>query len=230
MQRNILIILLTLFAAVAHLKASDSDAEKFPDIDLAFRDWGNDVMWRSYRTTTADGYKLTMFRILGQSDGTTLPNHGEKGPILLLHGFSTSALTWFNRRDKSRIVTPVQYYEAGYDVWLGSIRGTRYCREHKRYDADFDNMYWDFDNSDVAENDLYAMLAKIHKVSDTCQKITLLAHSGGATQAFNLLAKTSRAHKYISQYIALEPCIVANVDDFFPGMSDNLYRVIDPGL
>ena len=32
MQRNILIILLTLFAAVAHLKASDSDAEKFPDM------------------------------------------------------------------------------------------------------------------------------------------------------------------------------------------------------
>ena len=68
----------------------------------------------------------------------------------------------------------------GFDVWIGGIRGTEYGREHKRYDPDSDPQFWNFDNSDIAENDVYAMIRTISEKSDTCRKITLMGHSMGS--------------------------------------------------
>ena len=37
------------------------------------------------------------------------------------------------------------YYmaDAGYDIWMGNLRGNRYSREHEKYTTR-DSKYWDF--------------------------------------------------------------------------------------
>ena len=142
---KILALLLAILSSVVQSRASTKDAKKFPDMDFAFREWGNDTFWRSYEVTTIDGYKVALFRIIGQADGTEYENAGEKGPLLIHHGFSTSAITWVQREDETRPFMPVQLYNEGYDVWISSIRGTQYSRKHKRFDADSDPQYWNFD-------------------------------------------------------------------------------------
>ena len=104
----------------------------------------------------------------------------------------------------------MQLYQEGYDVWIAGIRGTEYSRRHKVYDADFDPQFWNFENSDIAENDVHAMVKKIFKESETCRKITLMGHSMGSMQILNLLSKSTRARKYISHVIGMEPCMVTD--------------------
>ena len=86
---------------VVDARASAENREKFPDIEYAFANWGNNVYWSSHEVVTADGYVLTLFNIKGRSKKKRFENHGTKGPILLLHGFSASAMTWFSRNDES---------------------------------------------------------------------------------------------------------------------------------
>ena len=223
-------MMLALLSSVVHSRASLEDAEKWPNMDYAFREWGNDMYWKTYTVTTIDGFILTMFRIMGNADGSEPENAGSKGPMLIHHGFSTSGITWFQREDETMPAMPVQLYNEGYDVWISSIRGTQYSRLHKRYDADFDPKYWDFDMSDVAEKDLHAFLKRILLTNTSCQKVSIIASSAGAMQTYNFLSKASRARKYISQVVTYEPCIVANVENVFAGLDDDYYRILNTGL
>lgn len=68
----------------------------------------------------------------------------------------------------------------------------------------------DFDSSDVAEKDVFAMIDQVYDESISCGKIILVGHSIGTMQMFNFLAKASQAdHRYIAHMIAMEPCLVA---------------------
>ena len=179
-MKNLKVLLISLFtllsAKIVGGRASEKDKENFPQIDYAFTNWGDDVNWRSYEFKTKDNYILTMFRVMGDSEETA---SGEKGPLLLLHGWGRSSIGYFNRVDESRAALPVQLYKEGYDVWLANVRGTEYSRKHKYFDADKDPQYWNYDNSDIGEFDIYAMLKKITNVSTSCKKITLMGHSMG---------------------------------------------------
>ena len=60
---------------------------------------------------------------------------------------------------------PTQLFKEGYDVWIGTIRGTPYARDHVTLNIDDEDdafYYWDFDNSDIAEKDVTAMVEFIH--------------------------------------------------------------------
>ena len=224
-----LVVIIGFILTTVQSRASEYDAQKYPVIDTLFRERGDDIYWRSYKVKTMDGYILNMFRIIGQSDGTKLENAGDKGPLVLIHGFGSSGYTWFNYKDTSMPVIPVQLYNDGYDVWIANTRGNQFSNKHRVYDSN-DPQYWNFDVSDKAEKDLHALFKKILKKSNTCKKITVLAHSGGTTETANFLTKATKAHRYISQVIFYEPCIIANVDYLFPGIDDDFYRIIDAGL
>lgn len=224
-------VILLMLSGVVDSRASDDDMKNYPDIEKAFREWGDNVYWKAYTVTTKDGYVIRLFRIVGRTETRRMTNHGEKGPLLLLHGFSSSAITWFHRNDESMAVIPTQLFKEGYDVWIGSIRGTPYARDHVDLDVDDDDWwYWDFDTSDIAEKDVYAMIEFIHKKSNSCQKITIVGHSAGTMQTFNLLSKARKADHYISQFIAMEPCIVPDITVYFPGLNDVFYLTLQVAL
>ena len=105
-------------------KASKKNRLAYPDINYAFKEWGNNVFWKSYDVTTDDGYELTMFHIEGLTKRrrvvTRVEGHGTKGPLLLIHGYSSDGITWFNRSDTEKSVVPTQLYEEGFDVWIAN--------------------------------------------------------------------------------------------------------------
>ena len=173
-------------------RASKEDRLAYRDINYAFAKWGNNVYWKSYEVTTDTGYELTMFHIEGLTKKKRVVGHGTKGPLLLIHGYSSDGLTWFNRSDKEKSVVATQLYEEGFDVWIANIRGTRYSRTHRDLDPAGDE-YWDFDFSNMAKEDLPAMIEKIfwHHEADVgprCRKVTLVGHSQGGQMIVNALA------------------------------------------
>ena len=82
-----------------------------------------------------DGYILTMFRVGGDLF---------KGkPVLFLqHGFADSADCWvMNNGTKAPAFS---FIEAGYDVWLGNSRGSKYSLGHNSLNHTKDKAYWEF--------------------------------------------------------------------------------------
>ena len=59
------------------------------------------------------------------------------------------------------------------------------------------------------------MLEVIHKESTACKKVSIVSHSMGATATLIGLARAENAQNYISQVVLMEPCAIANVNNFF---------------
>lgn len=94
---------------------------------------------------------MTLFRI---------PSKKKAIPVFLQHGINISSLGWFAAGNdslgltKSSIIIYIfckyNYLilafllaEAGYDVWLGNFRGTRYSQKHKTLSIN-DSKFWNF--------------------------------------------------------------------------------------
>ncbi|CAF4455388.1 unnamed protein product, partial [Rotaria magnacalcarata] len=66
--------------------------------------------------------------------------------------------------------------DAGYDVWLGNMRGNYYSRAHVKYNPDHDEAFWDFSWDDMARDDLPSMIYYILNVTQQTQ-IGYVGHS-----------------------------------------------------
>ena len=66
--------LLTLENLGVDAKASPSDRNDYPSIQKAMKETGNNFYWKSYDLETADGYGLTMFRIVRNRRRKKVPN------------------------------------------------------------------------------------------------------------------------------------------------------------
>ena len=89
-----------------------ADYQRFSDI---MDQWGYD--WQAHKVHTEDKYILTTFHILSKQQAT-------KGTVLVQHGNYQDGTSWLDYFEGK----PFQLLlvDAGYDVWIGSNRGTRY--------------------------------------------------------------------------------------------------------
>ena len=71
---------------------------------------------------------------------------------------------------------PIVLAKAGYDVWLGNTRGSKFSIEHETYKSSGDPEYWKFSWAEIGKYDLPAMIDYIYDESDQ-QQITYLGHS-----------------------------------------------------
>ena len=84
---------------------------------------------------TQDGYELNMFRIKD-------PRTPDNAPVIFLqHGIFGTAENWTSNSDLSPAFLLAK---AGYDVWLGNSRGSKYSRSHLEFDPNTDGEFWDF--------------------------------------------------------------------------------------
>ena len=91
----------------------------------------------------------------------------------------------------------------GYDVYMGSFRGTIYSNKHKRDgDPDFTlKERWDHSWAEMGYYDLPVFVDKVIEL--TGKKVTLLGYSMGSAASFYGLAKKQdffapRLHRYVS--------------------------------
>ena len=89
------------------------------------------------------------------------------------HGLLGSAEHFTSNKDLSPAFILAQ---AGFDVWLGNSRGTKYSRSHETLDPDFDQKFWEFSWGQMAEHDLPASINYVRQISKA-NKITYIGHS-----------------------------------------------------
>ncbi|KAF5294557.1 hypothetical protein FQR65_LT10749 [Abscondita terminalis] len=135
--------------------------------------WGYDL--EEYTVTTEDGYILLLVRI---PYGKNTTDVRARRPVFLQHGLLMNSVGFVNRGRKSLGFILV---DAGYDVWLGNLRGTMYSKKHKHLDPQSAE-FWDFDIMEMGIYDVPAMIDFIYK--KTNQQIIYIGHSLGTTVAF----------------------------------------------
>lgn len=110
-----------------------------------------------HKVTTEDGYILTVFRV--NSKDNKDPN--SKPAVFLQHGITEDGHAFFLGGEELGLGNLLA--QAGFDVWVGNSRGSKYSREHKTLDIK-SKEYWEFSFMQMGQFDVPANLAYIKKV------------------------------------------------------------------
>ena len=89
--------------------------------------------WEAIKVLTDDGFILTTFHITGKTD--TGPFTPTMPPVLIQHGDSSDGSNWVAGYNYG-VPMHLQLADRGYDVYIGSNRGTKYCQEHETLTVD----------------------------------------------------------------------------------------------
>ncbi|KAL3266157.1 hypothetical protein HHI36_010342 [Cryptolaemus montrouzieri] len=152
-----------------------------------------------HHVTTEDGYILGLQRIIRNLDNKGenkkkesdrrdgVNSNKNRPPILFIHGLESSAIDWIHLLGKNSL--PYIFFEQGYDVWLGNIRGTHSSFNHTSLDP-YKNAekFWDTSVHEVGYYDLPAMIDYVTNVSKR-EKIFYLGMSQGEA-SFLILTST----------------------------------------
>lgn len=157
------------------------------DFKLEFEDIveENGFKFSDKEIMTSDGYYLNCFRIRKRGLASNAP------AIFFNHGMIDSADSWImNGRENSPAFIAA---DAGYDVFLGNNRGSRFSKKHmttwdaESVEVDQRRHYWDFSFQEMAEYDAKAFLDYITEETGN-KKVTWVGESSGNTQMFYALA------------------------------------------
>ncbi|XP_053685954.1 lipase 3-like [Sabethes cyaneus] len=159
---------------------------------------------------TKDGYTLKLHRIPdpalqedneGESVLSSKGAAGFRGVVLLMHGmFSTAADFVVTGPDNGLAFVLA---DAGYDVWLGNARGTRYSRKHLTVSPKT-AAFWDFSWHEIGTVDLAAMIDYILRHSKQRQ-LHYVGHNQGVTAILVLLSEKPTYNRKICSVSGMAP-------------------------
>uniref|UniRef100_A0A8D8S4H0 Lipase 1 n=1 Tax=Cacopsylla melanoneura TaxID=428564 RepID=A0A8D8S4H0_9HEMI len=161
-------------------------------------------MWgqhgQGHNVTTEDGYIISLFRIK--------PKKLNAIPVLILHGFLGCPETHLMRGKQD---LPIVLADAGFDVWLGSYRGSHHGRAHVNLTTQ-DEKFWNFSFHEHGYYDLPAMIDHILLVSGA-DRVSIVAHSMGNAVTLSCLATRPEYNDKIRSYSAMAPYSVVRVNE-----------------
>jgi len=146
----------------------------------------------NYLVITEDCYILEMHRIPhGQNDF----KRESRPPVLVLHGILESSSDWVLASPKRSL--GFMLADAGFDVWLGNMRGNTYGKRHC-YKSPTNEDFWNFSVDHVGTYDIPAMIDRIRNITGQ-DKIFFIGFSMGTT-AYMIMANQKPEYQ---QYIQL---------------------------
>jgi len=155
---------------------------------------------------TSDGFELILVRITSGKTAQSKTNI-TKPVVFLQHGLIDDCATWVVNQPHQSL--GYLLVDAGYDVFLGNVRGNSYSMGNDKY-TENDEEFWtliDFDR--MIDHDLPAMINKSLEVSGK-KSLIYVGHSQGTLMAFGGLTNPEINTK-IDLFIALAPvAYVAN--------------------
>uniref|UniRef100_A0A8R1IRQ4 Lipase n=1 Tax=Caenorhabditis japonica TaxID=281687 RepID=A0A8R1IRQ4_CAEJA len=179
-------LLLFLFLYSLHTVSSTQkkEIEELLDVAQTIEYFGYPV--EKHYVTTDDGYTSEVQRIPYGRDARTINGCNEKRPVVFfMHGLFASAHEFvMNLPSQSPAFV---FADAGFDVWLGNVRGTEYGLNHTTLSPD-DAKFWNFTYYEYSHFDLrqqidYALEVTQHK------SLFYVGHSQGTAVMFARLAE-----------------------------------------
>lgn len=160
----------------------------------------------SHAVTTEDGYILRMHRI-PSSPKRSDPFEKAKQPVLLMHGLLDSSATFVLLGPNQGLAYMLA--DAGYDVWMGNVRGNRYSRKHLSMNPDGRRSerkaFWSFSWHEMGIFDLPAMIDYVLANNVDFEKIHYIGHSQGTTSFFVMASQRPEYNDKILLMNALAP-------------------------
>ncbi|OXU23412.1 hypothetical protein TSAR_002182 [Trichomalopsis sarcophagae] len=156
--------------------------EKIPVLDFIGLVKRHDYPAEEHKITTLDGYLLRLHRIPGSQKS---PSASDKPVVFLQHGILASSDQFViagPERDLAFILA-----DAGYDVWLGNIRGNTYSRSHVQLSPDRNPEFWQFSMHEMGLYDASAAIDHILQITGQ-QSIIYVGHSMGTSIVLILLS------------------------------------------
>jgi len=186
-------ILLTLLA-VAHCAPEASCPECYLTTPMLCK--YNGYKSETFHVNTQDGYVLAVHRI----PPTKKHVSGGNPVIFLQHGLLDSSSTWVVNGNKS---LGFMLADAGYDVFMGNVRGNKYSRWHIHL-TNNDPKFWDFSFDQMAEHDLPTMInLALRKTNQT--DLFYLGHSQGSEIGFIKLSTDKELAAKVKMFIVFAP-------------------------
>lgn len=126
-----------------------------------------------------------------------------KPAVLLWHGFMMNSEVWLAHPEGVNGNLALYLIEAGYDVWLGNVRGNKYSHKHSQYKPQ-DTQFWDFSLDEHALIDLPTVVDFILEQTGQAS-LTYIGFSQGTTICFASLSLVPTLRSKINLFIGLAP-------------------------
>ena len=172
------------------------DPEERMTVPEIIRHWGYPA--ETYATITQDGYVLTLHRI---PYGVTNRARTNRPVVFLQHGLLCSSSNWVTNPPGQSLAYILA--DAGFDVWMGNVRGNTYSTAHVEYSTN-DSKYWEFSWDEMAKYDLPAMINHALFISGK-PSLYYVGHSQGTMMAFAGLSMDKSLAKKVDVFFALAP-------------------------
>lgn len=93
--------------------------------------------------------------------------------------------------------------DAGYDVWMGNHRGTKYSRKHVTLNTD-DDRFWDFSFHEIGTVDVPESIDYVLEQTKETD-LYYVGHSQGNTAFYVMCAEIPKYNKKIKMQFSLAP-------------------------
>ncbi|CAL4125307.1 unnamed protein product, partial [Meganyctiphanes norvegica] len=166
----------------------------------------------SHHVTTADGYILTLHRIPhGRTNNhmeTIKGSPGGRAVAFMQHGLLCGSACWILNEPNN--VGAYNLADAGYDVWLGNARGSKYSRNHTYLDPS-EREFWQFSWDEMGKFDIPAVIDYI-LASTQKEQLSYIGHSMGTTMFWVAMSEHPEYNSKIRVMFALGPvAYVSNI-------------------